>query len=78
MFEPIGVECHFSADGRVHVRRIERDGRWLPVGQGRQWVDNQGRHVLVMLPDESVLEIVQQAETLTWVIRPRAMQNHII
>ena len=47
--EIVSVECKFAADGRIRVKRVERNGRWLTVEQGRQWQDDNGRHVLIML-----------------------------
>jgi hypothetical protein len=67
----IGVDCQFEADGGLRVRRIDLDGRWLAVGQGRQWVDQLGRHVLIMLPDDEVREILLQPDTMTWWLLPR-------
>ncbi|MDT8304486.1 MAG: hypothetical protein RRC07_01010 [Anaerolineae bacterium] len=71
--ERIGVACSFEASGRVRVRRIELDGRWTAVAQGRQWLDEEGRHVLVMLPDEKIKELVLSAHDLAWrlVSRPK-------
>jgi hypothetical protein len=67
----IGVDCTFTLDGQVRVRRVEIDGRWHPVGQGRQWLDNDGRHVLIMLPEQRVVEIVLNAENMVWELRGR-------
>ena len=64
--EPIEVDCVFVADGTVRVRRIAVDGTWEPVEQGRQWLDDAGRHVLVMLHGREVREIVLDPATLTW------------
>ncbi|MCZ7673497.1 MAG: hypothetical protein M5U34_43450 [Chloroflexi bacterium] len=64
----IGVECLFSNDGRCQVRRIEIEGQWFPVEQGRQWLDQQGRHVLVRIPGRPVQEIVLRPDTLTWMV----------
>lgn len=75
--EPIGVDCIFHEDGRIEVRRIAQDGRWLAVEQGRQWVDQSGRHVLVMLPGNTVREIVLRPETMTWVLRPAGRGVHL-
>ena len=62
----IGVECSFAEDGKVRVRKVQLNGRWQSVGQGRQWQDENGRHVLIMLPGEEVRELVLQAETFQW------------
>jgi hypothetical protein len=66
----VGVECTFLVDGRIRVRRIEVEGRWQPVGQGRQWVDHLGRHVLIMLPGDQAHEIRLRPDTLTWELLP--------
>jgi hypothetical protein len=70
MAERIGVECIFTENGAVRVRRIKRGGAWIRVGQGRQWQDGNGRHILVMLPNQEVLEIVQRPDTLLWEMEP--------
>lgn len=62
----VGVECSFASSGRVRVRRIALEGTWTPVAQGRQWLDEEGRHVLVMLPDEQIEELVLSTRDLTW------------
>ena len=71
--ERIGVECRFEANGRVQVRRIQLGESWRTVAQGRQWQDESGRRVLVMLPGEQIEELLLSAEDLTWrlVTRPR-------
>jgi len=71
--ERIGVDCRFEANGRVRVRRIRMGETWHTVAQGRQWQDDSGRHVLVMLAGERIEELLLSAEDLTWrlVMRPR-------
>lgn len=66
----IGVDCQFDVDGTLWVRRIFVDGGWQAVGQGRQWVDHLGRHVLIMLPGDEVREIVLRPDTMTWQLLP--------
>ena len=67
----IAVDCLFTEDGTIRVRRIKVEDRWLTVEQGRQWQDDAGRHVLVMLDGRRVLEIVLSSETLAWELRAR-------
>jgi hypothetical protein len=62
----VGVDCRFAEDGAVQVRKVQWNGRWQSVGQGRQWLDENGRHVLIMLPGEGVRELVLQSGTLSW------------
>ena len=62
----IGVDCRFKIDGSVRVRRVEIEGDWVSVGQGRQWVDENGRHLLIMLPNNQIREIILRADTMIW------------
>jgi hypothetical protein len=64
--KPISVDCTFKTDGSVRVRRVEIEGAWWSVEQGRQWMDEYGRHVLIMLPNNQVREIILRADSLTW------------
>jgi hypothetical protein len=61
-----GVECTFAADGQVQVRRIKLEERWVAVESGRQWLDENGRHVLIMLPNNAVRELILRMDTLVW------------
>ncbi|NKQ35360.1 MAG: hypothetical protein HF973_07050 [Chloroflexi bacterium] len=70
MSQSIGVECKFEANGRIRIDRIQLDGKWLPVGQGRQWSDENGRHLLIMLPNNQTRELLLRADTLTWMLLP--------
>ena len=72
MKQPIGVECTIGKDGTVKVRRIEVGDRWLAVEQGRQWVDENGRHVLIMVPGGDAQEILLSANTLQWQLVSRS------
>ena len=69
--KPIEVDCAFDVDGRVRVRRVRLGRPWQPVQQGRQWIDAEGRHVLVMLPESGggVRELLLRADTLLWELR---------
>lgn len=62
----IGVDCSFTPNGNIRVKRVQLNGRWQVVEQGRQWVDANGRHVLVMLPNQQAREIVLRPDTLVW------------
>ena len=71
MNETIGVECLIEQDGRVRVRRIQLDDQWLAVEQGRQWLDEHGRHVLITVPGGEVQEILLSTRSLQWEFVPR-------
>ena len=66
----VGVDCVFSLNGSVRVRRVQINGKWQSVGQGRQWLDQYGRHVLVMNSGNEVREIILRPDTLTWELKP--------
>ena len=74
----ISVECKFMSNGAVQVRRVLLEDTWLPVGQGRQWTDEAGRHVLVMLPNQQVRELLLRVQTLDWVVLPAPNQPHMV
>lgn len=74
----LGVECTFQTDGTVIIRRLQFDGRWLAVEQGRQWVDREGRHVLVMLPGNSPQQLTLRSDTLTWEMRPAGGRGKVL
>ncbi|MCO5184645.1 MAG: hypothetical protein M9965_11990 [Anaerolineae bacterium] len=61
-----GVACTFSADAHIQIHRIQSAETWITVSQGRHWFADDGLHVLVMLPDGHVGELLLNRETLTW------------
>jgi hypothetical protein len=75
-FVRIGVDCTFSENGTVKVKRIKLGKSWLGVGQGRQWMDGNGRHALIMLPNNQVREIVQRPDTLIWEMKNDPTPGH--
>lgn len=64
--ESIAVDSIIEEDGSVRVRRIRRNNVWEGVEQGRQWQDEDGRHVLLMLQGTSVREAVLSSGDLRW------------
>jgi hypothetical protein len=65
--EPTAVEAQFEADGAVRPRRFTWNGSWRDVSDvGRQWTDEAGRHVLVMVGGRETFELVLRQDSLTW------------
>lgn len=64
---PIHIDCTFTPDGRIYIRRLKLtdDGRWQPAEQGRQWADETGRHILIMLHGRAH-QLTLSAQTLQW------------
>ena len=68
--EHVAVDCKFKKDGTVRVMRVKVGDLWLPVTQGRQWQDDDGRHILIMLDDTKVRTLSLNPQSLTWEITP--------
>jgi hypothetical protein len=65
--EPTAVEARFDDDGAVHPGRFAWNRNWLDVSDvGRQWTDEAGRHVLVMVANRQTFELVLRYDSLTW------------
>ena len=78
MNETISVDCIIDQDGRVRVRRVQLDDQWLPVEQGRQWIDENGRHVLITVLGGDVQEILLSPRSLQWELVPRWSGSQIV
>lgn len=73
----IGVECTFAKDGRCQIKRIQIGEQWQLVEQGRQWLDPQGRHVLVRLMGQPVQELVLRPDMLRWELRNGRSETYL-
>ena len=63
------VEARFGDDGRITVRRFAWQRRaYLVLSHGRQWVAEDGRHLLVMTAGERVFEILYEEAAGQWVL----------
>ena len=62
------VDCVTGAEGSVRVRRVRYEGGWVSVEQGRQWEDETGRHILIMVGGASVWELRLSRNTLRWTL----------
>ncbi len=78
MSQPIAVDCIFGPDGRIQIRRIKLNDHWLSIQQGRQWTDEQGHHILVIISGDEAQEILLSPETLRWQILPRRRTSPIV
>ena len=65
--EPTAVDARFDTDGTVRPRRFIWKGTRLDVSDvGRQWIDEEGRHVLVMVGGRRTFELVLRRDSLIW------------
>jgi hypothetical protein len=69
--EAIEVTARFSPKGELFVQRFVWRGVEYPVtATGRGWVDDAGRHVLVMIPGDKVMELVFSSAEARWYYKP--------
>jgi hypothetical protein len=65
--ERIDVTVRFESSGRIEPLSFTYDGRAYPIeSTGRSWNDEQGFHVLVMVPGDHVRELVFMPSDLSW------------
>jgi hypothetical protein len=65
----VGVACFFDEEGKITVRRISMDNQWIDVSQGRQWVDDEGLHVLIMLANDRAHELILDRSSMNWILK---------
>ncbi len=76
--EPAAVEAHLRADGTVQPIAFTWRGRhWTVSGLGRQWDDDDGRHVLVITTDESRFELCLSSKSSGWVLLRAWVRPHL-
>lgn len=64
---PIEVIAKFSSQGLLSPLSFRWQGDELPVvSTGRHWYDEKGFHILVMIPDEKVYELVFLPGEMQW------------
>jgi len=68
--EPVEVSARFDADGAVTPLRFKWRGEEYPVvSTGRRWQGKEGHHVLVLVPNEMVFELIFQAAETRWYLK---------
>jgi hypothetical protein len=76
--EPVAAEVRFGVDGSPVVRRFRWQDQDIPVtAGGRTWVDEGGRHVLVMGPDQRTYELLLCREDLIWYVERAAARRAV-
>jgi hypothetical protein len=76
---PTRVEVVFDEGGRPQVRMFAWNGKMLPViSLGRTWLDEVGRHVLVMAAGERVFELLLRRSDLCWRVVGRLPGRYLV
>jgi hypothetical protein len=64
---PTAVDARFDQDGGVRVASFTwRQTQLLVVAAGRTWLDDDGRHLLVMVTGDRIYELVLRRSDLSW------------
>ncbi len=68
--ERIEVTVRFERDGRITPLSFASNEHVYPVeSTGRNWKDNQGFHILVMVPGGRVCELIFVASEMEWYLQ---------
>ena len=77
MDEPVTVEARLTPDGQLEPRVfVWRGHRHTVASTGRRWQEAEGRHILVMTPDQHVFELVYLRDEHAWRMRGAAAGPH--
>lgn len=69
MNDPVAVEARFEPDGSIQPVGLVLNGKRLNVqAVGRQWDEDDGRHILVMSSGQQA-ELVYRAADASWRLR---------
>jgi hypothetical protein len=65
--ESIEVTARFDSQGKIVPLSFVLQGRTYPVeSTGRRWLDEEGHHILVMVPGDQVFELVYAPHEARW------------
>lgn len=69
--ETIDVLVHFDSDGRATPVRFNwRGAEYLVDSTGRRWEDQDGQHILVMIPGGRAFELLFAPAESLWYLSP--------
>ncbi len=64
---PTAVEVRFDEEGGIRVESFTwRKTQLLVVAAGRTWLDDAGRHLLVMVTGDRIYELLLRRSDLSW------------
>jgi hypothetical protein len=68
--KPVQVTARFDPDGKATPLSFTWLGQTYPVNAiGRRWSDEEGQHILVMVPGEQVFELIFAPADARWYLR---------
>ena len=70
-YEPVKVQARWKHEGRFEPSQFFWRGKMYKIeSTGRDWEDEEGLHILCMLPNKQVFELIFQLNPAGWFIRP--------
>jgi hypothetical protein len=70
MMEAIEVRAHFNIQGEITPLDFTWHGQNYSIESvGRQWGDEAGKHILVMVPGGRVFELIFHPAESRWLLR---------
>ena len=77
--DPVEVTARFDPQGKVTPMDFTWQGHKYPVvSTGRRWEDENGEHILVMVPGEKVYELVYVPTQKRWYIGQFGRQQKMV
>ena len=77
--DPVEVTVKFDTRGGIKPQRfIWHDQEYPVLSTGRTWVDEDGHHILVMVPGHQVYELVFASAELRWYLKEPLPGSHPI
>ena len=71
-WEKIDVLVNLDQNGRLNPLQFTHKGKNYPITEtGRRWEDGLGLHILAMVTDQGVFELVYSQEQSTWFVKIR-------
>lgn len=77
--ESVEVAAHWKRSGRFEPGQFTWRGQVYHVeSTGRSWEDEDGLHVLCMVPEGKVFELVFHLQPAGWSVRPPAAGPQVV
>lgn len=79
MMEPVEVTVHFDAQGRITPLSFSwKGGNYRVESAGRRWQDEDGEHILVMVPGSRIYELVFKSGEGRWYLSPARPSRMVV
>ncbi len=77
--EPIEVTAHFDEQGIVTPLHFSwKAGVYRVESCGRRWADGEGQHILVMVSNGRIYELIYQSGEGRWYISPASSERAVV